>query len=41
MSASLLAGARARYGDDGGEMLPLRLFEDLTGTPLRLRPPGS
>jgi 3-hydroxyisobutyrate dehydrogenase len=28
--------ARAQYGDEGGEMLPIRLLEDLTGTPLRL-----
>jgi 3-hydroxyisobutyrate dehydrogenase len=28
--------ARAQYGDDGGEMLPIRLLEDLTATPLRL-----
>ena len=28
--------ARAQYGDAGGEMLPIRLLEDLTGTPLRL-----
>jgi 3-hydroxyisobutyrate dehydrogenase len=27
--------ARAQYGDSGGEMLPIRLIEDLTGTPLR------
>jgi 3-hydroxyisobutyrate dehydrogenase len=33
--------ARARYGDTGGEMLPVRLLEDLTGSPLRLpAPPG-
>jgi len=30
--------ARARYGDTGGEMLPVKLLEDLTGTPLRLPP---
>jgi 3-hydroxyisobutyrate dehydrogenase len=30
--------ARARYGDAGGEMLPVKLLEDLTGTPLRLPP---
>ncbi len=30
--------ARAAYGDAGGEMLPIRLYEDLTGTPLRLGP---
>ncbi len=29
--------ARAQYGDAGGEMLPIRLIEDLTGTPLRLQ----
>ncbi len=28
--------ARAQYGDAGGEMLPIKLIEDLTGTPLRL-----
>jgi 3-hydroxyisobutyrate dehydrogenase len=28
--------ARAQYGDAGGEMLPIRLLEDLTGTPLRI-----
>jgi len=28
--------ARAQYGDAGGEMLPVKLYEDLTGTPLRL-----
>jgi hypothetical protein len=27
---------RARYGDAGGEMLPVKLLEDLTGTLLRL-----
>ena len=32
--------ARAQYGDAGGEMLPIKLYEDLTRTPLRL-PPGS
>jgi 3-hydroxyisobutyrate dehydrogenase len=31
--------ARAQYGDDGGEMLPIKLLEDLTATPLRL--PGK
>jgi 3-hydroxyisobutyrate dehydrogenase len=31
--------ARARYGDAGGEMLPVKLLEDLTGTPLRLTAP--
>jgi len=30
--------ARARYGDAGGEMLPIKLLEDLTGTPLRIGP---
>jgi len=33
--------ARARYGDAGGEMLPVKLLEDLTGTPLRLPAPPS
>jgi 3-hydroxyisobutyrate dehydrogenase len=28
--------ARAQYGDLGGEMLPVKLLEDLTGTQLRL-----
>jgi 3-hydroxyisobutyrate dehydrogenase len=28
--------ARAQYGDSGGEMLPIRLLEDVTSTPLRL-----
>jgi 3-hydroxyisobutyrate dehydrogenase len=28
--------ARARYGDRGGEMLPIKLLEDLTATPLRM-----
>ncbi|HZR52839.1 MAG TPA: NAD(P)-dependent oxidoreductase [Streptosporangiaceae bacterium] len=28
--------ARAQYGDDGGEMLPVKLYEDLTRSPLRL-----
>jgi 3-hydroxyisobutyrate dehydrogenase len=32
--------ARAQYGDLGGEMLPVKLYEDLTRTPLRL-PPGA
>ena len=32
--------ARAQYGDLGGEMLPMKLYEDLTHTPLRL-PPGA
>ena len=31
--------ARAQYGDAGGEMLPVRLYEDLTRTPLRLPGP--
>jgi len=31
--------ARARYGDTGGEMLPVKLLEDLTGSPLRLAAP--
>jgi 3-hydroxyisobutyrate dehydrogenase len=28
--------ARAQYGDDGGEMLPVKLYEDLTRAQLRL-----
>jgi 3-hydroxyisobutyrate dehydrogenase len=32
--------ARARYGDTGGEMLPVKLLEDLTGSPLRLPVPS-
>jgi 3-hydroxyisobutyrate dehydrogenase len=28
--------AQAQYGDSGGEMLPIKLLEDLTGRPLRL-----
>jgi 3-hydroxyisobutyrate dehydrogenase len=32
--------ARAQYGDAGGEMLPIKLLEDLTGTPLRLGQPA-
>jgi 3-hydroxyisobutyrate dehydrogenase len=28
--------ARAQYGDAGGEMLPIKLYEDLTRSPLRL-----
>jgi 3-hydroxyisobutyrate dehydrogenase len=28
--------ARAQYGDNGGEMLPVKLYEDLTRSPLRL-----
>jgi 3-hydroxyisobutyrate dehydrogenase len=31
--------ARAQYGDRGGEMLPIKLLEDLTATPLRLPDP--
>jgi 3-hydroxyisobutyrate dehydrogenase len=31
--------ARAQYGDQGGQMLPMKLIEDLTGTPLRLSEP--
>jgi len=31
--------ARARYGDHGGEMLPIKLLEDLTSTRLRLPSP--
>jgi 3-hydroxyisobutyrate dehydrogenase len=31
--------ARARYGDNGGEMMPIKLLEDLTATQLRLAPP--
>lgn len=30
--------ARAQYGDTGGQMLPMKLLEDLTGTRLRLAP---
>jgi len=30
--------ARAQYGDAGGEMLPIKLYEDLARTPLRLTP---
>jgi 3-hydroxyisobutyrate dehydrogenase len=30
--------ARAQYGDSGGEMLPIKMLEDLTATPLRLPP---
>ncbi len=30
--------ARAQYGDAGGEMLAIKLYEDLTHTPLRLHP---
>ena len=32
--------ARAQYGDEGGEMLPIKLLEDLTATPLRLPQKG-
>jgi 3-hydroxyisobutyrate dehydrogenase len=28
--------ARAQYGDAGGQMLPIKLLEDLTSTQLRL-----
>ena len=31
--------ARAQYGDQGGQMLPMKLIEDLTATPLRLSEP--
>jgi 3-hydroxyisobutyrate dehydrogenase len=31
--------ARAQYGDEGGQMLPMKLLEDLTATPLRLAAP--
>ncbi len=31
--------ARAQYGDEGGQMLPMKLLEDLTGTPIRLSAP--
>jgi 3-hydroxyisobutyrate dehydrogenase len=31
--------ARAQYGDHGGEMLPIKLLEDLTSTRLRLPSP--
>ena len=30
--------ARAQYGDAGGQLLPMKLIEDLTATPLRLTP---
>ncbi|HKR72351.1 MAG TPA: iron-containing alcohol dehydrogenase [Streptosporangiaceae bacterium] len=33
--------ARAQFGDAGGEMLPIRLLEDLTGRPLRLTDAGA
>jgi 3-hydroxyisobutyrate dehydrogenase len=33
--------ARAQYGDGGGEMLPVKLLEDLTGTSLRLPRPSE
>ena len=32
--------ARAQYGDAGGGMLPIKLLEDLTGTPLRIDTPS-
>jgi 3-hydroxyisobutyrate dehydrogenase len=32
--------ARAQYGDTGGEMLPIKLLEDLTGIPLRIDTPS-
>ena len=31
--------ARAQYGDEGGQMLPMKLLEDLTKTPIRLPAP--
>jgi 3-hydroxyisobutyrate dehydrogenase len=31
--------ARAQYGDAGGQLLPMKLIEDLTATPLRLPEP--
>jgi 3-hydroxyisobutyrate dehydrogenase len=31
--------ARAQYGDHGGQMLPMKLLEDLTKTPIRLPAP--
>jgi 3-hydroxyisobutyrate dehydrogenase len=31
--------ARAQYGDEGGQLLPMKLLEDLTGTPVRLPAP--
>ena len=33
--------ARALYGDDAGEMSPVRLYEDVVGTRLRLRGDGA
>jgi 3-hydroxyisobutyrate dehydrogenase len=33
--------ARAQYGDGGGEMLPIKLLEDLTGAPLRIAASGE
>jgi 3-hydroxyisobutyrate dehydrogenase len=33
--------ARSKYGDSGGEMLPIKLLEDLTATQLRLPPPEA
>jgi 3-hydroxyisobutyrate dehydrogenase-like beta-hydroxyacid dehydrogenase len=31
--------AAAQYGDAGGEMLPIKLLDDLTGAPLRIDVP--
>ncbi len=31
--------ARPQYSGAGGEMLPIKLLEDLTGTPLRIDVP--
>jgi 3-hydroxyisobutyrate dehydrogenase len=31
--------ARAQYGDEGGQLLPMKLLEDLTKTPIRLPAP--
>jgi 3-hydroxyisobutyrate dehydrogenase len=31
--------ARAQYGDAGGQLLPIKLLEDLTSTQLRLSSP--
>ena len=33
--------ARAQNSDAGGEMLPIKLYEDLTRTPLRLPRPAA
>lgn len=33
--------ARAHYGDSGGEMLPIKLLEDLTATQFRLMTPQT